>query len=150
MSPEQWGGGPSPDLNPIMGGGTPPELKTGDITKWGYRQATDKRRPPACSIFRDLKHGAISSPIDVLLKNGKKRYPIFFGGSGGQSPPATKRRLRKTSRHHSRTIRDSSRDTRGLQNYFLSPKLTKSPIFKKFSGACFSRRQEFKFHSLGA
>ena len=30
-----------------------------NITKWGYRKATDKRRPPACSIFRALNHGTI-------------------------------------------------------------------------------------------
>ena len=88
------GRGSSPTFKPHHGGGTPPELKTGDITKWGYRQATDKRRPRACSIFRDLKPGAISSPIDVLLKNQKKapkfarrNVSVFILGG---SPPKNK------------------------------------------------------------
>ena len=87
-------GGSPPTFKPHHGGGDPPKLKTGDITKWGYRQATDKRRPRACSIFRDLKPGAISSPIDDLLKNlmKKKRqnsragtFPFLF--FGGVTPP---------------------------------------------------------------
>ena len=82
-------GGSPPTFKPHHGGGTPPpELKTRDITKWGYRQATDKRRPPSCSLFRDLKHGAISSLIDKnrFFQKFKKKASNFFGESGGKAP----------------------------------------------------------------
>ena len=81
----------------MMGGGTPPELKTETFTKWGYRQATDKRRPPSGFIFRARNHGTIlflklcnliieMTPKTHFLKNKKKGVQKKLGGPGGKAP----------------------------------------------------------------
>ena len=69
-----------------------------NITKWGYRQATDKRRLPVSSIFHARNHGTIlffklrNLIIQItqkthFLKNQKKVPQKKLGGPGGKAPP---------------------------------------------------------------
>ena len=73
------------------------------ITKYVYRQATDKIRPPSCSIFRALNHGTIL--FIYLCKNhcvyhakmtflkNQKKVPQKNWGVWGAKPPGWLKRL---------------------------------------------------------
>ena len=91
-----------------MWGGTPPELKTETFTNWGYRQATDKRRPPSCHIFRARNHGTIlflklcnliiqMTQKNNFLKNKKKVPQKKMGGPGGKAPRQAGKALKQVN-----------------------------------------------------
>ena len=68
MSLERWGGGPLPDLNPIMGG-VPPELKNADLHENGApdKLQTKEDHHPAAFYKPGIMVPFFSSNYAILL-----------------------------------------------------------------------------------